>query len=133
MMDMRKQLVGFQTILLYTIRKLLLSKRIYITLLIMLFIVAVMAYASTLDLTEQEIEDGVTKVDVGIEMLDGPLGPGNYRFTVTPSLADVVGNPLDGDGDGTDGDAYQRQFTINDLHEHGLRCEDKLRPARSSG
>ncbi len=32
---------------------------------------------------------------------DGPLGPGNYRFTVTPTLTDILGNRLDGNGDGT--------------------------------
>jgi ABC-2 type transport system permease protein len=88
-MDFAKQLTGFQTIILYTIRKLLLSKRIYITLLIMLFIVAVMAYASTLELTDDEIKDNVTKVHIGIEMLDALI-----LFFFMPVMAMIYGSSL---------------------------------------
>lgn len=88
-MDMTKQLTGFWTMIHYTIRKLLLSKRIYITLLILLFIVAVMAYASTLALTEQEIEDGTTKVDIGIFMLDSLI-----LFFFMPVMAMIYGSSL---------------------------------------
>jgi ABC-2 type transport system permease protein len=89
MMDMNKQLTGFWTIIHYTIRKLLLSKRIYITLLILLFIVAVMAYASTLDLTEEEIEQGSTKVTIGIWMLNSLI-----LFFFMPVMAMIYGSSL---------------------------------------
>lgn len=42
----------------------------------------------------------------------GPLADGTYRFTATARVTDRVGNPLDGNGDGTGGDAYQRTFTV---------------------
>ena len=88
-MDMAKQFTGFQTILLYTIRKLLLSKRIYITLLILLFIVAVMAYASTLELTEEDIANNKTKVDIGVDMLDVLI-----LFFFMPVMAMIYGSSL---------------------------------------
>ena len=37
----------------------------------------------------------------------GPLPDGSYRFTANDTLTDVVGNALDGDGNGTGGDALQ--------------------------
>ncbi len=43
---------------------------------------------------------------------DGPLGPGSYRFTVTPTLTDILGNPLDGNANGTGGDALVRTFIV---------------------
>jgi len=52
----------------------------------------------------------VTNGEITIE--DGPLGEGDYRFTVTPSLTDVVANPLDGNGDGTGDDAFVRNFQV---------------------
>ncbi len=88
-MDMTKQLTGFWTMIHYTIRKLLLSKRIYITMLILVFIVTIMAYASTLDLTEQEIEDDMTKVDKGLEMLDSLI-----LFFFMPVMAMIYGSSL---------------------------------------
>ncbi len=88
-MDMNKQLTGFWTIIHYTIRKLLLSKRIYITLLITLFIVAVMAYASTLELTEHDIEVGDTKIDIGVNMLDVLI-----LFFFMPVMAMIYGSSL---------------------------------------
>ena len=42
----------------------------------------------------------------------GPLPNGHYRFTANNTLTDVVGNALDGDGDGTGGDLYSRTFTV---------------------
>jgi len=89
MMDMAKQFTGFQTVLLYTIRKLLLSKRIYISLLILLFIVAVMAYASTLDLTQEDIDAGKTKIDIGVDMLDVLI-----LFFFLPVMAMIYGSSL---------------------------------------
>ncbi len=88
-MDMAKQLTGFWTVIHYTIRKLLLSKRIYITLLITLFIVAVMAYASTLPLTEQDIKDEKTKIDIGVDMLDNLI-----LFFFMPVMAMIYGSSL---------------------------------------
>ncbi|HUU82658.1 MAG TPA: PPC domain-containing protein [Phycisphaerae bacterium] len=42
-----------------------------------------------------------------------PLQPGHYRFTArASSLADLAGNSLDGDGDGTGGDDFIREFSI---------------------
>jgi ABC-2 type transport system permease protein len=88
-MDMAKQFTGFQTVMLYTVRKLLLSKRIYITLLILLFIVAVMAYASTLELTEEEIEDGEDLVDRGVNLLTVLI-----LFFFMPVMAMIYGSSL---------------------------------------
>ena len=42
----------------------------------------------------------------------GPLPSGEYRFTANATLTDVVGNALDGDGNGLGGDAYQQPFTV---------------------
>ena len=41
------------------------------------------------------------------------LGDGQYRFTANTTLTDLVGNVLDGNGDGTGGEAYSRTFTID--------------------
>lgn len=60
-MDLDKQFTGFMTIVTYTIRKLLLSNRIYITMLITLFVVAIMAYATT-----QEMD----RLDGGTDLID---------------------------------------------------------------
>ena len=88
-MDITKQLTGFWTVIHYTVRKLLLSKRIYISLLIILFIVAIMAYASSLELTEHEIEVGDTKVDVGVDLLDALI-----LFFFMPVMAMIYGSSL---------------------------------------
>lgn len=88
-MDMAKQMAGFQTVLLYTVRKLLMSKRIYIALLIMLFIVAVMAYASTLPLSDDELANGDTLVDRGINVLDVLI-----LFFFLPVMAMIYGSSL---------------------------------------
>jgi ABC-2 type transport system permease protein len=88
-MDMTKQLTGFWTMIHYTIRKLLLSKRIFISLLILLFIVAIMAYASTLDLTQDEIDEGKTKIDIGVDMLDNLI-----LFFFLPVMAMIFGSSL---------------------------------------
>ncbi len=41
------------------------------------------------------------------------LGGGLYRVLACPALEDVAGNALDGDGDGTGGDAFARTFTVD--------------------
>ena len=43
---------------------------------------------------------------------DGTPGAGSYRFTANMRLTDIVGNELDGDSNGTGGDAFQHFFTI---------------------
>ena len=43
---------------------------------------------------------------------NGPLPSGHYRFTANNTLTDVVGNFLDGNGDGLGGDPYQQEFTV---------------------
>ena len=88
-MDMAKQLTGFRTVVLYTVRKLLLSRRIYITLLIMLFIVAIAAYASTLDLDEEEVEEGTTLTSSGVDILDVLI-----LFFFLPVMAMIYGSSL---------------------------------------
>ena len=49
---------------------------------------------------------------VGMLIQDGPLGNGHYRFTAKSTLLDRSGNPLDGNGDGTGGDAYMHVFDV---------------------
>ncbi|HEX9890428.1 MAG TPA: lectin-like protein, partial [Nitriliruptorales bacterium] len=49
---------------------------------------------------------------VALRLNEGSLGPGRYRFRATATVKDPAGNALDGNGDGTGGDAYQRFFTI---------------------
>jgi hypothetical protein len=49
---------------------------------------------------------------VGMLIQDGPLGNGHYRFTAKSTLLDRSGNPLDGNGDGTGGDAYTQVFDV---------------------
>ncbi|MGH8523960.1 MAG: lectin-like protein, partial [Gammaproteobacteria bacterium] len=50
---------------------------------------------------------------INLVVIDGPLGSGKYRFRMLPSITDVVGNPLDGNGDGTGGDPYVQHFNIS--------------------
>ena len=50
---------------------------------------------------------------INLRVYDGPLHEGNYRLLITPSLTDVVGSPLDGDGNGVGGDAYEQFFTVD--------------------
>ena len=53
-----------------------------------------------------------TGTTVSLRVYDGPLHDGSYRLTFTPSITDVVGNPLDGDGTGT-GQPYTQFFTVD--------------------
>ncbi len=50
---------------------------------------------------------------VNLRLFDGPMQEGQYRLTITPSLTDVLGNLLDGDGDGVGGDAFTRIFEVD--------------------
>ncbi|MCA9264762.1 MAG: pre-peptidase C-terminal domain-containing protein, partial [Planctomycetales bacterium] len=49
---------------------------------------------------------------VHVVVTDGPLRSGRHRFEALPSLRDIVGNALDGNGDGVGGDAFTREFTV---------------------
>ena len=53
-----------------------------------------------------------TGATVGLVIQGGPLPSGSYQFTATPTLTDRAGNALDGNGDGTGGDAYVRTFSV---------------------
>jgi hypothetical protein len=59
-----------------------------------------------------QVDPYTTGLTVGILIQDGPLGNGHYRFTAKSALMDRSGNHLDGNGDGTGGDAYVRLFTV---------------------
>lgn len=52
-----------------------------------------------------------TSVELYIEQ--GPLPTGYYRLTMNSTLTDRAGNALDGNSDGTGGDAYQRYFYVS--------------------
>ena len=53
-----------------------------------------------------------TGATVSLDIQGGPLPSGTYRFTATPTLTDRAGNALDGNGDGTGGDAYVLTFQV---------------------
>ena len=53
-----------------------------------------------------------TGTSVGLFIQGGPLANGHYRFTANNVLTDRSGNPLDGDGNGMGGDAYQHVFDV---------------------
>ncbi len=59
----------------------------------------------------------------------GPLASGNYRFTATNILADRAGNPIDGNDNGTGGDAYVLAFTLDLPAEFTLEGPDNDTPA----
>ena len=58
---------------------------------------------------------------VGLLIQDGPLASGHYRFTANSTLKDRSGNPLDGNGNGTGGDAYLQVFDVALAGGLGLR------------
>ena len=45
-------------------------------------------------------------------IVDGPLPSGSFRFSALNALTDVVGNQIDGNGDGIGGDTFVRLFQI---------------------
>jgi subtilisin family serine protease/subtilisin-like proprotein convertase family protein len=47
--------------------------------------------------------------------IPGPMGSDTYRLAFAPTATDPFGQPLDGNGDGTGGDAFTRTFTITGL------------------
>ncbi|MEM9587764.1 MAG: C-type lectin domain-containing protein [Planctomycetota bacterium] len=44
---------------------------------------------------------------------DGEMTAGDYRLTVAGTVTDVAGNAIDGNGDGTGGDAFVHDFTLD--------------------
>ena len=63
-------------------------------------------YALAVDL----LTDGLT---AELDILDGPLPPGNYRFWITGQrLTDLSGKQLDGNRDGTEGGDYLTHFVV---------------------
>lgn len=50
--------------------------------------------------------------DFGFSISGAPLGIGDYVLTISPSLTNPFGTALDGDGNGSGGDAYQTFFSI---------------------
>ena len=50
--------------------------------------------------------------EVDLLVADGPLAPGHYRLRVASTVEDVVGNALDGNGDGVGGDAFVHVFDV---------------------
>ena len=59
---------------------------------------------------------------VKLIVTDGPLRDGQYRFTMSATVTDVVGNTLDGNGDAAGGDSYVQAFAVD------LPAEDKTIP-----
>lgn len=57
-----------------------------------------------------------TEYQVGTNRLNfqitGSFGSGKYRFSALPTLTDPFGQALDGNGDGTGGDAFSRTFNV---------------------
>jgi len=47
-------------------------------------------------------------------VFDSPLAVGSYQVTVNAAVTDVMGNQLDGDGNGTGGDPYSFSFDVAD-------------------
>ena len=66
------------------------------------------------DVIHRMVQDGTYTLGTQVTLLieDGALSAGHYRFTANATLKDVVGNTLDGNGDGVGGDVYHRYFTI---------------------
>jgi Lectin C-type domain/Bacterial pre-peptidase C-terminal domain/CARDB len=50
--------------------------------------------------------------NVNLFISNGPLPSGHYRFSIQPSVTDIVGNSLDGDGNGIGGDSFVRFFNV---------------------
>ena len=63
------------------------------------------------DLRVEPVYAGGTTINLRLH--DGPMHDGHFRLMVTPSLTDMVGNALDGNADGTGGDAYVQTFDVD--------------------
>jgi len=70
-MDLQLQLNGIYSITKYTIKKLLFSRRIFITILIMLFVCSILGYATTQDV--KRLNDGSNLMDVLILFFFMPI------------------------------------------------------------
>lgn len=62
---------------------------------------------------------------VELNIADGKLIDGPYRLSVGGTITDVAGNALDGNGDGTGGDAFTRQFGVDLPNGLGAVFEDE--------
>jgi hypothetical protein len=69
---------------------------------------------------------------VSFEITNGPLGTGKYRLRIAPSVTDVVGNMLDGNGDGTGGDPFTRNFFVQFQLPDGFVFEGRNNHNRAS-
>jgi len=98
-MDMEKQLKGFLTITDYTVRKLLMSKRLYMTMAILLFTVVIMAYATTQDV--ERLVDGPDLLDLLVVSFWMPVLSMIYGSSLVrdemddKSITSVVTSPMD--------------------------------------
>lgn len=52
--------------------------------------------------------------------INGSFGSGRYRFSALPTLTDPFGQALDGNGDGTGGDAFTRSWTISGARTNAI-------------
>ncbi len=99
MVDPRDQLTGLFTIFLYTVRKVIFSRRIAITLLIAAFVSAVMLYASGQDV--ERLKDGTNLLDSLILFFFMPVIAMIYGSSLLRdemddrSITQVVTSPLD--------------------------------------
>jgi subtilisin family serine protease/subtilisin-like proprotein convertase family protein/methionine-rich copper-binding protein CopC len=83
------------------------------------------------DLTASPAYSGGVIVELAIA--EGTLSAGQYRFTATSDLVDLSGNPLDGNGDRTGGDAYVRHFTVITIAADRLEPNDSFAQATDFG
>jgi hypothetical protein len=83
------------------------------------------------DIAPSPAYSGGLSVDLAIG--EGTLPAGQYRFTATSALADLAGNPLDGNGDRTGGDAYVRHFTVITIAADRLEPNDEFSQAIDLG
>jgi subtilisin family serine protease/subtilisin-like proprotein convertase family protein len=70
---------------------------------------------------------------VNLAIGEGTLPAGQYRFTAASGLVDFAGNPLDGNGDRTGGDAYVRHFTVITIAADRLEPNDSFAQATDLG
>jgi len=98
-MDMEKQMRGFVTITDYVVRKLLMSKRLYIALIIMVFTVAIMGYATTQEISR--LGGGTELLDVFVLSFWMPVLAMIYGSSLVrdemddKSITSVVTSPMD--------------------------------------
>ena len=52
--------------------------------------------------------------------INGSFGSGRYRFSALPTLTDPFGQALDGNADGTGGDAFTRSWTVSGARTNAI-------------